>query len=281
MMSAVRAGEASPQAAAAHRPSLGALLASTTTTAGSGLGPVVAGGLATASLRVPFLAEAALLGAGLVVAFRLPAAALGRRWRPTVPRVPPAMRAEFAVAGGVSFLAWAVAYIVLALAPSYVSERTHNTNVVVAGATTGLLLICAATVQLILAGWPARRAMTVGLLVLVAGLAGFVAAGRAGSLPLLLVTLAVTGAGQGLAFMGATRQATGSAPAGQRAEVAAAFWICSYLGGGLPVVGVGLLALRLGLVAAVDAVALALTCACLLMLAAGRRRCGIPRRPRW
>jgi hypothetical protein len=71
--------------------------------------------------------------------------------------------------------------------------------------------------------------------------------------------------------LGATRQATGSAPAGQRAEVAAAFWICSYLGGGLPVVGVGLLALRLGLVAAVDAVALALTCACLLMLAAVRR----------
>jgi len=267
----------------------GTLLASTMTTGGSGLGPLLAGALAAYAplpLRLPYLVETAFLGIALLAATLLPgrqpmggqlpgrqqpaAGQQARRWRPTVPRVPRGARRLFAVAAAVSFLAWGVAYIVLALAPAYVSARLHAHSTLTGGATAGLLLLCAAAIQFILARWPARRAETLGLAALAAGLAGLVAAGRLGSVGLLLASVCVAGVGQGLAFMGATRQVGQAAPPDQRAGVAAAFWIASYLGGGLPVTGVGLLAIRVGLVTAVNTFAIALAVVCLLALVAVR-----------
>jgi MFS family permease len=256
------------------RPRRGALLASTMTTGGSGLGPLLAGALAATAplpLRLPYLIEAALLGAALLAAWRLPAGQRqpARRWRPTVPRVPRVARRRFAVAAAVSFLAWGVAYIVLALAPSYVSVRLHDSSPLIGGATAGLLLICAAAIQFACARLPTRSAQTLGLACLTIGLVGLVCAGRLTSVALLLASICIAGAGQGLAFMGATRQASQAAPPDQRAGVAAAFWIASYLGGGLPVTATGLLAVRVGLVTAVDTVAIILAVACLVVLTAG------------
>jgi MFS family permease len=249
----------------------GSLAASALTTGGSGLGPVLAGAVAVGAVlppRLPFLVETALLGVALLAAVRLPGRQLPRRWRPTVPRVPRGARRRFAVAAAVSFLAWGVAYIVLALAPSYVSDRLHTSSPLIGGATAGLLLICAALIQLALYRWPERRAQTVGLTALAIGLGGLVAAGQLGSVELLLASVCVAGVGQGLAFMGATRQANQVAPANQRASVAAAFWIASYLGGGLPVTCNGLLAVRIGLVPAVNTFAIILAGACVLVLIA-------------
>jgi len=253
----------------------GSLLASTMTTGGSGLGPLLAGALAASAplpLRLPYLAEVALLGAALLAAWRLPGrqGQLAKRWRPTVPRVPRVARRRFAVAAAVSFLAWGVAYIMLALAPSYVSARLHDSSPLIGGATAGLLLICAAVIQFAFARLPTRRAQTLGLVGLTIGLGGLVCAGRLSSVALLLASVCIAGAGQGLAFMGATRQASQAAPPDQRAGVAAAFWIASYLGGGLPVTATGLLAVRIGLVPAVDTVAIILAVACLAVLAAVR-----------
>jgi hypothetical protein len=251
----------------------GTLLASTMTTGGSGLGPLLAGALAAYAplpLRLPYLAETVLLGIALLAASRLPGRQLARRWRPTVPRVPRGARRQFAVTAAVSFLAWGVAYIMLALAPSYVSARLHTRSTLIGGATAGLLLLCAAAIQFILARWPARRAETLGLAGLTIGLASLVAAGRLGSVGLLLASVCVAGTGQGLAFMGATRQVGQAAPPDQRAGVAAAFWIASYLGGGLPVTCAGLLAIRVGLVTAVNTFAIALAVVCLLVLVAVR-----------
>lgn len=247
----------------------GSLAASTLTTGGSGLGPVLAGALAVGAvlpLRLPFLVETALLGVALLAVLRLPGRQLARRWRPTVPRVPRGVRYRFAVAAVVSFLAWGVAYIVLALAPSYVSDRLHTSSPLIGGGTAGLLLISAALIQLALYRWPERRAQKVGLTALTVGLGSLVAAGQLGSVGLLLASVCVAGVGQGLAFMGAARQATQVAPADQRAGVAAAFWIASYLGGGLPVTCNGLLAVRIGLVPAVNTFAIILAGGCVLML---------------
>jgi MFS family permease len=251
----------------------GPLIASTMTTGGSGLGPLLAGALAAYAplpLRLPYLAETVLLGVALLAAWRLPDRQSARRWRPTAPRVPRGARRRFAAAAAVSFLAWGVAYIMLGLAPSYVSARLHTASPLIGGATAGLLLICAAAIQFALARWPARRAETLGLTALAIGLVGLVGAGRLGSVGLLLASVCVAGAGQGLAFMGATRQIGQAAPPDQRAGVAAAFWIASYLGGGLPITCTGLLAVQVGLVPAVDTVAIILAAACLLALVAVR-----------
>lgn len=256
-------------AAEPRRHERAALLASAMTTGGAGLGPLMAGTLAAFAplpLRLPFLAEAALLVLALPAARLLPGGPARARWRPRVPRVPRGTRRSFAVAAAVSFLAWAVAYTMLALAPSYVAARLHTASPLAGGATAGLLMICAAVVQFPSVSWPARRAEVVGLAGLAAGLASVIVAARAGSLWLLLAGMCVAGAGQGLAVMGATRHATRAVPARQRAGVAAAFWIASYLGGGLPVIGAGFLSAGIGLVPAVDIFAVVIGIASLLTL---------------
>lgn len=264
----------------AGQPGRGALLASTMTTAGCGLGPVLAGALATyapAPLRLPYLVEIALLGVAFLVARRLPAATTGKRWKPTLPQVPAVLRRGFGVAAAVSFLAWAVAYVMLALAPSYVAARVQDTNLLSQGSTAGLLLLCAAATQFLLARRPAHRAEITGLTALISGLAGFVVAGAISNLLLVLAAVALAGCGQGMMFMGATRQAVQSAPAHQRAGLAAAFWIASYLGGGLPVIGVGLLAAHASVPAAVTTFAITLALACPPVMIGIRRHHAMPR----
>jgi hypothetical protein len=82
--------------------------------------------------------------------------------------------------------------------------------------------------------------------------------------------VAVAGAGQGLAFMGAMQRVNDIAPQTQRAGVLAAFYLITYLGGGGPVIVVGLLATRIALVDAVRIAAAVLLAASLLTLTALR-----------
>lgn len=165
-----------------------ALAASTRTTGGSGLGSALAGALAEygpVSLRLPFLVELGLLALALLAALRLPdGPRSAERWRPRVPRVPAAARAWFALAGAVSFLAWAVAYVVLALVPSYAGELLGSGNLLVAGVSAGMLLTVAAVVQFACFRTGARRAEITGLGLLVLGLAGLVATSAVPSLVL-------------------------------------------------------------------------------------------------
>ena len=250
------------------------LLGAFMTTAGAGVGPVLAGFLAQyapAPLELCFLVEIALLAPALAAVTALgPAGQRTGRWRPMRVHVPPAVRGQFVIAGAVSFLAWAVVYIVLALVPSYVIASMHSTNLLLGGVAAGLLLLCAAVTQPVCRGWKPERSQPVGLVLLMLGLAGLIAAGAFGSTVLLLATLAVTGVGQGLGFMGALRKVNEIAPPGSHAGVASAFYVVTYLGGGGPVILVGLLATRIGLVPAVQLAAVALAACCLATLAALR-----------
>jgi hypothetical protein len=59
---------------------------------------------------------------------------------------------------------------------------------------------------------------------------------------LLIVGAALAGTGHGAAYPAAQDELTRIAPADQRAEVSAAFYVCVYLGVSLPVIGIGILA---------------------------------------
>jgi sugar phosphate permease len=144
-----------------------------------------------------------------------------------------------------------------------------------------MLLLCAALAQVVF-GRRRFPAMPAGLVLLIAGLAGIVVAGMLSSIPLLLVTVAVTGIGQGLGFLGALRRVNALAPAETHASVASAFYVVTYLGGGGPVIVVGLLAIPLGLVLAVQSAALAVAAVCLVTLVVLLRhdRARHPERPR-
>ena len=251
-------------------------LAATATTAACGAGPVLAGALAQYAPHprsLSYLVEIGLLLPALATVLMLPAG-LGRTggtWRPRWPRLPAVHRGMFVRAALVSLLAWAVAYVVLALVPSYTAAALGGSNLLVDGTAAGSLLLVAAAAQACARSWGADRAQATGLAGLIAGLAGLIAAGAAGSAALLFGAIAVAGAGQGLAFMGSIGRVNEIAPAGQRAGTVAMFYVLTYGGSGLVTAAVGLLATHLGLTRAVQAAAAVLAAACLLTLVTGGR----------
>lgn len=252
-------------------------LAATVTTAACGFGPVLAGALAQyapAPRTLSYLVEIGLLVPAVVAVAALPGSlgVTGQRWRPRWPGVPARIRAAFLVPAVVSLLAWAVAYVVLALVPSYAAAALGGSNLLVDGAAAGSLLLVAALAQAACRSWSPARAQQAGLAGLAGGLVILIAAGLAGRVVVLFAAMAVAGAGQGLAFMGGIRRVNEIAPAGARAGTVAMFYVVTYAGSGLVTVGVGLLATLLGLTAAVRWSGAVLAAACLLMLAAVRRR---------
>jgi hypothetical protein len=172
----------------------------------------------------------------------------------------------------VSLLAWAVAYVVLALVPSYAAAALGGRNLLVGGTAAGSLLLVAALAQAACRSWDPARAQEAGLAGLAAGLAGLIAAGLADSVAVLFAAMAVAGAGQGLAFMGSVRRINEIAPPGARAGTVAMFYVVTYAGSGLVTAGVGLLATLTGLAAAVRWSGAVLAAACLLALATLPRR---------
>jgi MFS family permease len=262
-------------------------LAATATTAACGFGPVLAGALAQyapAPRTLSYLVEIALLVPAAGAAALLPGSLgrTGQRWRPRWPSLPAPIRAAFLGPAVVSLLAWAVAYVVLALVPSYAAAALGRANLLVDGAAAGSLLLVAALAQAACRSWDPARAQAAGLIGLTAGLlglittglvtTGLVTTGLAGSVALLFAAMAVAGAGQGLAFMGSVRRINEIAPPQARAGTVSMFYVVTYAGSGLVTVGVGLLATLLGLTASVRWFGAVLAAACLLVLATLPRR---------
>jgi len=252
------------------------LFAAVATTAAVGAGPVLAGVLAefAPAPRVTcYLAEIALLVPALAAVAALPSrlGATGQRWRPRRPRVPPGRGGEFIIAAVVAFLGWAVAYVVLALLPSYAAVAAGHSDLLVDGSAAGALLLFAAAAQLACrnrgTGWSLRS----GLVLLIAGLGGLITAGALGSVPLLFASVAVAGAGQGLGFAGAVRRVNDVAPAADRAGTVSLFYVITYTGAGLATIGVGLLATAMPLTRAVQIFAAGFALAAAGTLAVARR----------
>ena len=259
-------------------------LAATATTAAVGFGPVLAGALAQyapAPRVLSYLVEIALLVPAVAVAALLPGSLgrSGQRWQPRWPSLPAPVRAAFLAPAVVSLLAWAVAYVVLALVPSYAAAALGGSNLFVDGAAAGSLLLVAALAQALCRSWDPARAQAAGLAGLAGGLLGLIAAGLVTAGPdsaaVLFAAMAVAGCGQGLAFMGGLRRINEIAPAQARAGTVSMFYVVTYAGSGLVTVGVGLLATLVGLTVSVRWFAAVLAAACLLVLAVLRSR---PRR---
>jgi MFS family permease len=258
-------------------------LAATVTTAACGFGPVLAGALAQyapAPRSLSYLVEIGLLVPAAAAAALLPGSLgrTGQRWRPRWPSLPAPVRAAFLGPAVVSLLAWAVAYVVLALVPSYAAAALGGSNRFIDGTAAGSLLLVAALAQGACRSWQPARAQAAGLAGLSAGLAGLIAAGlagagSAGSAAALFAAMAVAGAGQGLAFMGSVRQINEIAPPEARAGTVSMFYVVTYAGSGLVTVVVGLLATLFGLTVSVRWSGAVLGAACLLVLAA------LPRQP--
>lgn len=179
--------------------------------------------------------------AGLLV---IPAS-LGRTagvWRVSLARLPHSAGSAFARACAVSFVGWAVTAVFLSIVPSFVQSLTGNHNLAIAGVSSGLLLTVAAIAQPLAAKAKTPHLQRAELLILATGLAVLLAAGASRLLALIITAALIAGVGQGLAFMGAIRHASQLARTQTHAAVISTFYVATYLGVGIPVVGVGLLA---------------------------------------
>ncbi|WP_242902244.1 MFS transporter [Actinomadura terrae] len=231
-----------------------ALVSTVASVGGLGLGPVVAALLAqyvaVAPDVVPFVVEIVLLIPAAVAVMGLPDSRGMSRWRPRRPEMPMEMRAVFATSGTANFLAFAVIGLFLTLIPTYVAALTNSANLLFGGGVAALLLASSAIVQILSYGRSARCLQLFGLPLLALGLDLLV--GAQSSLGLLLGATVLAGGGHGLVFLGGLTTVNNAAPSGSRAEVLSSFYVIVYLGVGLPVMGVGVLATAVSLTTAVS-----------------------------
>jgi MFS family permease len=161
--------------------------------------------------------------------------------------VPPRHRRPFAVALPVVVAAWALGGLYASLGPSLVADVFGDDNHVV-----GSLLILALNGtgvfgSLALRGLTPEKALVVGALIFIVGVAGTVAAVPAGSLAFLFVSAVVTGFGFGGSFVGAIAMITDGVAPGHRAGLLAATFVVGYLAFSLPAIAAGIAVGRYGL----------------------------------
>lgn len=238
--------------------------------AGVGAGPLLGallGQYGPAPYVLPYLVDVLLLvPAGLAIA-TMPEPGARSRWRPRRPQVPAAIQATFLSSGITSFLAWAVTALFLTLISSYVTALVDSSNLVLGGGMVALMLGCSAIAQRIAQGRPPAPLQLSGLGLLTASLALLITAGTVRLVGVLLGATVLAGIGQGLGFLGAMTEISQAAPPERHADVLSSFYVVTYLGTGLPVIGVGFLATALGLLPEVRIFAAVVGILCLTALA--------------
>lgn len=250
-----------------------AMIGSVCVVGGIAAGPLLGGVLAQyvpGPLVVPHVVEIVLLVAGFVLLLALVPRASGGAagWRPSRPSVPASIRRRFTLAGVSAFLAFSVSALFLTLMPSYVGQVAGTRNLALAGGIVALMLGCAAAVQA-----PVRRISSVlgqssGLALLAVGLAGVIGAAQTTSLAVVLAATVVTGVGLGLAFGGSLAAVNAVAPEDRRGDILSSYYVTVYVGLALPIIGVGVIALAVGQLVAVQIFAAVIIVLCLLGLTA-------------
>ena len=165
--------------------------------------------------------------------------------------VPRGIRGPFALAAVAAFGAFGVVAVYMSLGPSVTETLLRVDSRMAAGAVVFALMGTSAVGQLGFGGWPIRRAMVVGPVLLAAGLGLIVIALFQKSVLLFVTGTLVSGLGHGLAFLGSQQLVDWVAPESSRGAIFSAFYVFIYLGAALPALGVGFGADVVGFLAAV------------------------------
>ncbi|MFG3308185.1 MFS transporter [Streptomyces wuyuanensis] len=221
---------------------------------GLGCGPLLSGLLAEYApwpLTLVFLVHLGLIAVACVLTWLLPETVEDpRRWPRLSPQgisVPPGVKGVFVPASVAAFAGFALLGLFTAVAPSFVAMTLDVHNLAVSGAVVFSVFLASTIGQSMTPKVGAARALPVGCGVLVVGLLLVAASLLAESLPLLVLGALFGGTGQGLAFRAALTLVSGAAPRDHRGGTISAFFVVAYAGISLPVVGVGALAMGLGL----------------------------------
>lgn len=229
------------------------LVNGTVSAAGMGIGSIVAAALvqyAPAPRVLPFVVLGTLFAVALVATIALPepvASPSRPQLRIQRPQVPPAIRGAFLLSALGVLASWSIGGIYLSLGPRLASEMLHTTSHLAGGVAILALTLPGVFTQLRWQHTDAHRAASVGAAVLALGMALTVVSLSAGSGALFLAGGVVTGAGWGVAFLGALRSLTAVIPPAQRAEVMSAFYVVAYLSLAVPAIVAGVVVSDLGL----------------------------------
>jgi predicted MFS family arabinose efflux permease len=261
-----------------RRPALAALVNSTVPAAGLATGALLSGALvryAPAPTRLVY----ALLLAGFVALLLLL-----KLVPETVPRHRPArlgarvgverpVRRAFLSALPVLVAVWSLSGLYMSLGPSLALTLAHSGSALLGGAVICLLCGCGCITALLLHGWPPRRTMQAGCVLLGTGVLITVLA-VAGTAPALLyLGTAVAGCGFGAGFLGSFRTLSGLALPEHRSALLAAIYIVAYLSFSVPSVAAGVLATRFGLEPTAIGYGLAVAALAWVALPATARHC--------
>jgi MFS family permease len=223
------------------------------------------GGVAIGILASGLLVEYAPLPTRLVYLVLIAASAVGiaaialtkdpvehRSGRLRVPRiqVPPDRRGPFWISAGGIAACYSIYGLFGALTPTVVRQVLQLTNAAVVATFVAVMFGAAALIQLALAEIRDRRALLLGLPMILAALVPVELALVTASAALLLAGAALLGVGVGLAFMGAVTLIDRVAPDEKRAEILSGFYLAGYLALSVPTIGVAFRSQSVGIRAA-------------------------------
>ncbi len=224
-----------------------AVVASGANLTGLGLGPLVAGLFAqylpdpTRTVFWTYLGVIALVLAalpGIPETVLDPDRAFRVRLRVGVPE---GMRLVMLGAGLGIFAAFTLLGVFSSLMPSFVRGVLGVTNLAVIGATAFLIFLTAAISQAVSARLSSRRSVSIGLPLLLAGLAALEVSLFAKATWLFLAGTVAGGIATGLIFRGGLSEVNAQAATSSRAAAVSTFFAAAYLGLGLPVVLIGVI----------------------------------------
>ncbi|MFD7323328.1 MFS transporter [Streptomyces sp. NPDC059875] len=213
---------------------------------GIGVGPLVAGLLAEYAphpLRLPYVVfVVALLALALLVALspetvKVPVP--GPRYRPQRIAVPRHARRLFFAATATGFAAFSVYGVFNSLVPTFLAGTLHEHSHALAGGVAFVAFAAGAIAQIAAGQEDLRRTLRLGPQLLIPGLATLTAGMWIPNLATFVIGGLLTGAGAGLSFRSALTAAGSTAPPESRAEVLAGYFLGTYVGLSLPVVGLG------------------------------------------
>ncbi|MER7767366.1 MFS transporter [Kitasatospora sp. NPDC096140] len=221
---------------------------------GLGFGPLLSGFLAEYAPRplvLPFVVHLVLLAVSFALTLRLPETVAGARplrtARPDRPSLPPEVRRVFVPAGIAAFAGFSLLGVFTSVSPAFLTTDLGVDNHATVGLIVSSAFFASTLGQLAVPRLGTARAIPLGCLVLIAGLALLAASLAWTTLAPLVLSALVGGAGQGMGLRGAVGEIAAASPAEHRGGALSALFVVAYFGISIPVIGVGLLSEPVGL----------------------------------
>lgn len=260
---------------------VGTLVATAANMGGLGLGPMLAGALATLApmpLETTYIVHLLLVVLAALFIWRAPeTVSRPPRVRLQMQRlqVPREVRGVFVPAAIAAFAGFMVCGFATSVTPAFVGGELGYHNPALIGVVAGLLFIASTVGQSVQEKLPSAWRLPIGCAILLVGVA-FLAWGMAAkTLAGFVIGPIIAGIGQGVAFRAGLGAVTAAAPEGQKAAVVSTFFVVAYVAISLPVVGIGLMASVIDLTTTgliFDALVGLLCCVALALLVWRQRR---------